>query len=64
MHPIASVLDACCQPVHGVMPPPLVTIVGPQFPVRPLFVEEMTKAILESGYLKAVDGHYELTVVF
>ena len=27
----------------------------------PLFVEEMTKAILESGQLKAVDGHYELT---
>jgi predicted ATPase len=27
----------------------------------PLFIEEMTKAILESGQLKAVDGHYELT---
>jgi len=27
----------------------------------PLFVEEMTKAILESGHLKALDGHYELT---
>jgi predicted ATPase len=27
----------------------------------PLFVEEMTKAILESGQLKARDGHYELT---
>src|SRR5262245_62348226 len=27
----------------------------------PLFVEEITKAILESGQLKAVDGHYELT---
>src|SRR5439155_12807066 len=26
----------------------------------PLFVEEMTKAILESGQLTAVDGHYEL----
>jgi predicted ATPase len=26
----------------------------------PLFVEEMTKAILESGHLKEVDGHYEL----
>ena len=30
----------------------------------PLFVEEMTKAILESGQLKAVDGHYELTKPF
>jgi predicted ATPase len=27
----------------------------------PLFVEELTKAILESGRLKALDGHYELT---
>jgi predicted ATPase len=27
----------------------------------PLFVEEMTKAIFESGQLKALDGHYELT---
>jgi class 3 adenylate cyclase/predicted ATPase len=27
----------------------------------PLFVEELTKAILESGHLKAVDDHYELT---
>ena len=26
----------------------------------PLFVEEMTKAILESGYLKETDGHYAL----
>ena len=26
----------------------------------PLFVEEMTKAILESGHLQARDGHYEL----
>jgi len=27
----------------------------------PLFVEEMTKAILEAGYLKEVHGHYALT---
>jgi class 3 adenylate cyclase/predicted ATPase len=27
----------------------------------PLFIEELTKAILESGQLKAIDGHYELT---
>src|SRR5262249_49538861 len=27
----------------------------------PLFVEEMTKAILESGQLKVVDGRYEFT---
>jgi class 3 adenylate cyclase/predicted ATPase len=26
----------------------------------PLFVEEITKSLLESGQLKAVDGHYEL----
>src|SRR5499426_519169 len=30
----------------------------------PLFVEEMTKAILESGHLKEVDNHYELTGAF
>jgi predicted ATPase len=30
----------------------------------PLFVEEMTKAILASGHLKDVDGHYELTGSF
>jgi len=30
----------------------------------PLFVEEMTKAILELGQLKALDGHYELTGSF
>jgi predicted ATPase len=27
----------------------------------PLFVEELTKAVVESGYLKDVNGHYELT---
>jgi predicted ATPase len=27
----------------------------------PLFVEELTKAILESGHLKETDGHYALT---
>jgi predicted ATPase len=30
----------------------------------PLFVEEITKALLESGQLKAVDGHYALTGPF
>src|SRR5438445_3424140 len=30
----------------------------------PLFVEEITKAILESGHLKETDGHYELTGSF
>jgi class 3 adenylate cyclase/predicted ATPase len=33
---------------------------GKAFPVQ-LFVEEMTKAILESGQLAASDGHYKLT---
>src|SRR5262249_45848796 len=27
----------------------------------PLFVEELTKAIVESGHLQDVNGHYELT---
>src|SRR5262249_33594534 len=30
----------------------------------PLFVEELTKAILESGHLKEVDGRYELRGTF
>src|SRR5262249_29296870 len=30
----------------------------------PLFVEEMTKAVLESGHLQEIDGHYELTGPF
>ena len=30
----------------------------------PLFVEELTKAILESGHLTEVDGHYKLTESF
>jgi class 3 adenylate cyclase len=30
----------------------------------PLFVEEITKAILESGQLKALDGHYEFVGSF
>src|SRR5215467_185488 len=30
----------------------------------PLFVEEMTKAIIEAGHLKETDGHYELTGSF
>src|SRR5262249_37846221 len=30
----------------------------------PLFVEEMTKAILESGQLQAIDGHYTLAGSF
>jgi predicted ATPase len=30
----------------------------------PLFVEELTKAILESGHLKDVDGHYAFTGSF
>src|SRR5262249_54403250 len=30
----------------------------------PLFIEELTKAIVESGHLKDVHGHYELTGSF
>jgi class 3 adenylate cyclase/predicted ATPase len=30
----------------------------------PLFVEEITKSLLESGQLKAIDGHYEFTGAF
>jgi predicted ATPase len=30
----------------------------------PLFIEEITKSLLESGQLEAVDGHYELSGAF
>jgi len=30
----------------------------------PLFIEELTKTLLESGHLKETDGHYELVGVF
>src|SRR5207247_3592547 len=30
----------------------------------PLFVEEITKSLLESGHLKEVEDHYELTEPF
>jgi TOMM system kinase/cyclase fusion protein len=45
-------------------PPEVLTQIVEKTDGVPLFVEEMTKAILESGYLTDTDGHYELTGSF
>jgi predicted ATPase len=42
------------------LPPQVLVQITEKTDGIPLFVEEMTKAILESGSLKAVDDHYEL----
>jgi len=33
MHPISQMLDPAGQPIHGIVPPPFVKIVRPQFMV-------------------------------
>src|SRR6266446_2288765 len=43
------------------LPPQVLVQITEKTDGVPLFVEEITKAILESGHLKDVDGHYELT---
>jgi class 3 adenylate cyclase/predicted ATPase len=57
------------QIVHGMtdgktLPPEVLHQMIAKTDGVPLFVEELTKAILESGQLKALDGHYELTESF
>jgi class 3 adenylate cyclase/predicted ATPase len=42
------------------LPPEVLTQIVEKTDGVPLFVEELTKAILESGHLKEVDGRYEL----
>src|SRR5262245_25289953 len=42
------------------LPPQVLVQITEKTDGVPLFVEELTKAILESGQLKAIDGHYEL----
>ena len=46
------------------LPPEIRQLIVQRTDGVPLFVEEMTKAILESDYLKDVDGHYALTGSF
>src|SRR5262245_49897308 len=46
------------------LPPEVLAQVVEKTDGVPLFVEEITKAILESGQLTEVDGHYELTGYF
>ena len=46
------------------LPPQVLVQITEKTDGVPLFVEEITKTILESGHLKDVDGHYELTGAF
>ena len=46
------------------LPPQVLVQITEKTDGVPLFVEEITKAILESGHLKDVNGHYELTGSF
>src|SRR5215831_17347560 len=55
--------------VHGMtagktLPPEVLAQIIAKTDGVPLFVEELTKAILESGQLTAVNGHYALTGSF
>jgi class 3 adenylate cyclase/predicted ATPase len=43
-----------------ILPPEVMQQIVEKTDGVPLFVEELTKAILESGHLKETDGHYEL----
>ena len=47
-----------------ILPPEVMQQIVEKTDGVPLFVEEMTKALLESGHLKETDGHYELTGSF
>src|SRR5262249_41985179 len=47
-----------------ILPPEVMQQIFEKTDGVPLFVEELTKAILESGQLTAVDGHYVLTGAF
>jgi TOMM system kinase/cyclase fusion protein len=50
-----------CMTDGKTLPPEVLAQVVEKTDGVPLFVEEITKAIVESGQLKARDGHYELT---
>src|SRR5262249_26967411 len=43
-----------------ILPPEVMQQIVEKTDGVPLFVEELTKAFLESGHLKETDGHYEL----
>src|ERR687888_2569440 len=43
------------------LPPEVVQQIVAKTDGVPLFVEELTKTVVESGLLTAMDGHYELT---
>ena len=50
------------QVAHGkALPPEVVEQIVAKTDGVPLFVEELTKTVLESDFLREADGHYELT---
>jgi tetratricopeptide (TPR) repeat protein len=56
-------VEAIATTVAGgkALPPAILAQIAEKTDGVPLFVEEITKAILESGVLREVDGRYELT---
>ena len=45
MHPIPQMLDPSGQPIHGIVPPPFVKIVGPQFMVGGIAGEHIKETL-------------------
>jgi class 3 adenylate cyclase/predicted ATPase len=58
-------VEAIVQGVTGekALPAAIVAQIVEKTDGIPLFVEELTKAIVESGIVRAVNGHYELTAL-
>src|SRR5262249_51900306 len=56
-------VDAMVEQVSGgkPLPPEVVHQIVTKTDGVPLFVEELTKTVLESGLVREADGHYELT---
>jgi class 3 adenylate cyclase/predicted ATPase len=50
-----------CLTDGKILPPEVLAQIVERTDGVPLFVEELTKAVVESGYLQDVHGHYELT---
>jgi TOMM system kinase/cyclase fusion protein len=61
-HQIARMVERIAD--EKCLPPAVRQLIVQRTDGVPLFVEEMTKAILESGHLTEVDGHYALTGSF
>jgi predicted ATPase len=60
--PRHQAVEVLCQVVHGkALPPEVVEQIVAKTDGVPLFVEELTKMVLESGLLQERDDRYELT---